>query len=160
MPKFSPSQLVCVWAFSFCNYKKTWHNLLERNKKIVSLCLPNFSRSSLHGWGLSPLILDFLEYWTIFAGWDIWQTTFCKSLIFSVFSHIFKIKNQKQTEIVKTLAIYLKLLEFVLSKPQPNLNTRLGLTIKWLCKPHPTPPPHKRNITLISAVTDPILMKL
>ena len=25
-----------------------------------------------------------------------------------------------------------------LSKPQPNLNTRLGLTIIWLCKPHPT----------------------
>ena len=27
-----------------------------------------------------------------------------------------------------------------LSKPQPNLNTRLGLTIKWLCTtpPHPT----------------------
>ena len=28
----------------------------------------------------------------------------------------------------------------LLSKPQPNLNTRLGLTIKWLCKHHPTPP--------------------
>ena len=24
----------------------------------------------------------------------------------------------------------------VLSKPQPNLNTRLGLTWKWLCTPH------------------------
>ena len=29
-----------------------------------------------------------------------------------------------------------------LSKPQPNLNTRLGLTIKLLCTPHPTPPHH------------------
>ena len=28
-----------------------------------------------------------------------------------------------------------------LSKPQPNLNTRLGLTIKWLC----TPTTHHRN---------------
>ena len=36
----------------------------------------------------------------------------------------------------------------------------LGLTTKWLCKPHPTPPPHKLNISNISAVTDPILMKL
>ena len=25
----------------------------------------------------------------------------------------------------------------ILSKPQPNLNTRLGLTTKWLCTPHP-----------------------
>ena len=36
-----------------------------------------------------------------------------------------------------------------LSKPQPNLNTRLGLTIKWLCT---TPPPthHRNSISAIS----------
>ena len=28
----------------------------------------------------------------------------------------------------------------MLSKPQPNLNTRLGLAIKWLCKHHPPHP--------------------
>ena len=46
---------------------------------------------------------------------------------------------------------------------QPNLNVVGGLTRKWLCKPHPTPPPptpHKLNISNISAVTDPILTKL
>ena len=48
----------------------------------------------------------------------------------------------------------------LLSKPQPNLNTRLGLTIKWLCKPPTHPTPHKLNISNISVVTDPILMKL
>ena len=42
----------------------------------------------------------------------------------------------------------------------PNLTSTqwLGLTIKWLCKPHPTP--QKLNVSNISAVTDPILMKL
>ena len=52
---------------------------------------------------------------------------------------------------------------FTIVKTQPNLNTRMGLTIKWLCTPHPpnpTPPtPQKLNVSNISAVTDPILMK-
>ena len=33
-----------------------------------------------------------------------------------------------------------------LSKPQPNLNTRLGLTIKWLY----TTPPHRNSMSAIS----------
>ena len=34
-----------------------------------------------------------------------------------------------------------------LSKHQPHLNTRLGLTRKWLCTPHP---PHTNSISAIS----------
>ena len=43
----------------------------------------------------------------------------------------------------------------LLSKPQPNLKTRLGLTIEWLYTT-----PQKFNFSNISAVTDSILMKL
>ena len=42
------------------------------------------------------------------------------------------------------------LLLLLLSKPQPNLNTRLGLTRKWLCTPHPTPTTHRNSISAIS----------
>ena len=45
-----------------------------------------------------------------------------------------------------------------LSRPQPNLNTRLGLTINDFANPPPTP--QKLNISNITAVTDTILMKL
>ena len=39
----------------------------------------------------------------------------------------------------------------ILSKPQPNLNTRSGLTIKWLCKPRrPTPTHHTNSTSAIS----------
>ena len=37
-----------------------------------------------------------------------------------------------------------------MSNPQPNLNKRLGLTIKWLCKPHP--PHHTNSMSVISQV--------
>ena len=47
----------------------------------------------------------------------------------------------------------------VLSKPQPNLNTTVGFDNKMTLQT-PPPPPHKLNISNISAVTDPILMKL
>ena len=52
-----------------------------------------------------------------------------------------------------------------LSKPQPNLNTTVGLYMKMTLQPPPPPPthhhyPHKLNVSNISAVTDPILMKL
>ena len=41
---------------------------------------------------------------------------------------------------------------FLLSKPQSNLNTRLGLTIKWLCTPT-----HHRNS--MSAITQLLLTR-
>ena len=50
-----------------------------------------------------------------------------------------------------------------LSKPQPNLNTTVGLYMKMTLQPPPPPPtnpPHKFKVSNISAVTDPILMKL
>ena len=44
----------------------------------------------------------------------------------------------------------------------PNLTStqRLGFTRKWLYNHHHHHPPHKLNVSNISAVTDPILMKL
>ena len=43
--------------------------------------------------------------------------------------------------------------------PQPNLNTTVGFDTKMtLHTPHPTP--QKLNVSNISAVTDPIWMKL
>ena len=40
---------------------------------------------------------------------------------------------------IKKFVLQKKILEVILSKPQPNLNTRLGLTIEWLCEPHHHP---------------------
>ena len=55
----------------------------------------------------------------------------------------------------------------LLSKPQLNHNsTQPNITLTWVRHEndfahHPTnPPPHKLNFSNISAVTDPILMKL
>ena len=45
-----------------------------------------------------------------------------------------------------------------LSKPLPNLNTTVGLYVK-ITLHTPPPHPHKLNVSNISAVTDPILMK-
>ena len=53
-----------------------------------------------------------------------------------------------------------------LSKPQLNHNsTQPNITLSWVRHEndfayHPTRPPHKLNVSNISAVTDPILMKL
>ena len=44
----------------------------------------------------------------------------------------------------------------ILSKPQPNLNTTDGFDMKMTLQT----PPQKLNVSNISAVTDPILMKL
>ena len=60
-------------------------------------------------------------------------------------------------------ATILILMDF-LSKPQPNLNLtltqRLSFTRKLLYNQHHHPPPQKLNVSNISAVSDPILMKL
>ena len=54
----------------------------------------------------------------------------------------------------------------VLSKPQLNHNsTQPNITLSWVRHEndfahHPTPHPHKLNVSYISAVTYPILMKL
>ena len=48
-----------------------------------------------------------------------------------------------------------------LSKPQPNLNKTVGFYTKMtLQPPPPTTHPHKLKVSNISAVNDPILMKL
>ena len=62
------------------------------------------------------------------------------------------------------------LIDAILSKPQLNHNsTKPNITLSWVRHendfayhptPPPHPPPHKLNVTNISAVTDPILMKL
>ena len=44
-----------------------------------------------------------------------------------------------------------QILNPILSKPQPNLNTRLGLTIKWLYTTTPPhPPTHRNSMSAIS----------
>ena len=54
----------------------------------------------------------------------------------------------------------------MLSKPQHDHNsTQPNITLSWVLHEndfayHPTPHPHKRSVCNISAVTDPILMKL
>ena len=48
----------------------------------------------------------------------------------------------------------------ILSKPQPNLNTTFGFDKKMTLKTPPPTPPQKLNVSNISAVTDPILVKL
>ena len=56
--------------------------------------------------------------------------------------------------------------EIQLSKPQLNHNpTQPNITLSWVRHEnvfayHPNTPPHKLNVSNISAVTDPILMKL
>ena len=46
----------------------------------------------------------------------------------------------------------------ILSKPQPNLNTTFGFHKKITLKTPPPTPPQKLNVSIISAVTDPIFI--
>ena len=48
----------------------------------------------------------------------------------------------------------------LLSKPQPNLNITVGFDNKMTLQTPPPTPPQKLNVSNISALTDPILMKL
>ena len=64
------------------------------------------------------------------------------------------IKNDKKTD---DMDIYKREVGS-LSKPQPELNTTVGFYAKMTLQPPPQP--HKLNVSNISAVTDPIVMKL
>ena len=58
--------------------------------------------------------------------------------------------SREPSQSVVTLKFPWKHSQLTLSKPQPNLNTSLGLTIKWLCTTHPTQPPHRNSMSVIS----------
>ena len=62
-----------------------------------------------------------------------WSLSFCCAIL-----KFCDIKTHRT--LIKT-CLYCQIIgsSFVLSKPQPDLNTRLGLTWKWLSTPHPTP---------------------
>ena len=88
--------------------QKPWCNRLKCFKKIAPWFLPDCSRNLKPQWSGCVSFETWypkvrFEYWTIFEGYfwaEIFQKqflTFDQSLIFNVFSYIFKIKDKKQT---------------------------------------------------------------
>ena len=98
-----PWELFIFWKIK----QKPWCNLLMCFKKIAPWFLPDCSRNQKPQWSGCVSFETWypkvrFEYWTIFEGYlrarifknQFWF--FIQSLIFNVFSYIFKIKDKKQ----------------------------------------------------------------
>ena len=99
--------------------------------------------------------------------WDI-SISVCLSLSLSVsaslFSHSLFSLSTLLTDTLP-LSIYASIDEggwghAIVKTPKPNLNPKVGFYVKMTLNHHHHPPPQKLNVTNISVVTDPILIKL